>query len=161
RITQQAADLRDANAKLSVLALTDGLTGLYNRRAFMDVLGRTAASAKRSSEPYSLVLLDVDRFKAYNDDFGHPEGGALLVALAKLLSSARRESDCVARFGGEEFALILPATALDGAAKVAEAVRRRVEQNEWPQRQVTASFGVACSLEASGRQALIGLADQR
>jgi len=139
----QKNELEKANAALEELATTDGLTGLSNHRAFQERLAEEVGRAARYGTPLSVILLDVDHFKQYNDAFGHPVGDEVLKAVARVLGQNAREADIVARYGGEEFVLILPQTNLDGAAQIAERLRAAVEGHEWPKRAVTASFGVA------------------
>ncbi|HLK14873.1 MAG TPA: diguanylate cyclase, partial [Fimbriimonadaceae bacterium] len=142
-IEGQRLELEIANTRLETLAFTDGLTGLHNHRAFQDSLLRSYVVARRYQQELSLILLDVDRFKAYNDAFGHLQGDAVLRQVASILKSTARESDFVGRYGGEEFAVVLPNTDSVGAAEVAERLRRSISEASWPNREVTASFGVA------------------
>jgi diguanylate cyclase (GGDEF)-like protein len=116
-------ELTDANRSLETLAITDGLTGLYNRRHFQDVLERELARCLRDGKSLSLLMCDLDRFKAYNDRFGHPEGDALLRRVAALLTNSIRHSDMAFRYGGEELAVLLPACSKSQAREVAEKVR--------------------------------------
>ncbi|WP_319936598.1 GGDEF domain-containing protein, partial [Lichenihabitans sp. Uapishka_5] len=120
--------LERLNTELSRVARSDALTGLSNRRHFDEVLDAEWRRAKRDEGSLSLLLLDVDRFKAYNDRYGHQEGDACLRAVATTLQdSIRRPGDLVARYGGEEFVIVLPGTDEAGAAQVAERVRVAVE----------------------------------
>lgn len=105
------------------LSVTDGLTGLYNKRHLGDCLAREMARAQRSGEPLSLLVLDVDDFKRFNDRHGHLEGDKVLLTLARVLRAQARAGDYPCRFGGEEFALVLPGTDLENARLVAERVR--------------------------------------
>lgn len=119
--------LREANEQLDRLSHQDGLTGLGNRRLFDLLLMRELGSARRESRPLSLVLADVDHFKAYNDRYGHVAGDECLKRIAELLGAAcNRSADVATRYGGEEFALILPDTDEAGARVVAAAVLRGV-----------------------------------
>ena len=142
-IEQRKWELEEANARLESLASTDGLTGVANHRAFQEALARDVKRAKRDGTALSLVLLDVDNFKKYNDSFGHPAGDSVLKQVARLLMDCARESDLIARYGGEEFAIILPSTGMEGALHVAERMRASLAEAEWENGQVTASFGVA------------------
>ncbi len=135
--------LEEANARLAALATTDPLTGLANRRAFDEALAREAALARRGNRPVSLVLLDVDHFKAFNDAFGHPAGDAVLRRVADAVRAACRGTDLPARFGGEEFAVLLPATDLGGALALSERFRQAVAAGPWPVQSVTVSAGVS------------------
>jgi diguanylate cyclase (GGDEF)-like protein len=112
------------------LAITDGLTGLYNHRYFYDRLAQEMARAHRYELPLSLLMIDIDDFKAYNDRFGHRAGDALLRELAKVLESQTRlQVDLVARYGGEEFVVVLPSTGTEGAAQAGERLRDAVTES--------------------------------
>jgi len=135
--------------ELKRLAATDPLTGLSNRRTFDDLLDREWRRARRSRAPLSMIMVDLDHFKAYNDYYGHPAGDECLKELAGLLrGNVRRPEDFLARFGGEEFMVLLPGTGLGGASHVAarlcNAVRAaKMKHQKSPSGFVTASFGVA------------------
>lgn len=135
--------LAEANAYLAALATTDGLTGLQNHRSFQEKLESEWERHRRYGSPLSLILLDIDEFKQYNDKFGHQAGDQVLKAIAELLRSEARDCDIVARYGGEEFVLILPETDRAGAVNLAERIRSSIAAKQWPLRSVTASFGVA------------------
>jgi diguanylate cyclase (GGDEF)-like protein len=132
-------------AKAERRAATDELTGLPNARAVQDTLKRLVAQAARSELPLAAVMLDLDRFKALNDDFGHEAGNDVLAAVGRALDSAVRASDFVGRYGGEEFVVLLPDTDADGALALAEKIRRAVSSLQFAAvpRVVTASLGVA------------------
>lgn len=120
RIANMRKDLHEASERLRKLSSIDGLTQLYNRRHFDEALGQEMAQADRTGAPLSLLLCDVDHFKTFNDRYGHLQGDDALISVAGALQqAAKRPHDVVARFGGEEFAILLPATARQGAAKVA------------------------------------------
>lgn len=138
-------NLQAANARLEALATTDSLTGLKNERVFQDSLVNEFRRARRYQVPLSLVLLDVDYFKSYNDAHGHPAGSRALRRLAQILRRAARETDIVCRYGGEEFALLLPHTSAADAASLAERLRAGVESAPWKRRALTISLGV-CTL---------------
>ena len=124
------------------LAHTDPLTGLANRRVFEDALAREVARSGRAGEPVSLVLFDIDHFKAVNDSLGHQQGDHVLRTVAQALAVACRDSDLLARYGGEEFAVLLPACAPREAYQVAQRLRAAVAAVEGPV-AVTVSAGVA------------------
>jgi diguanylate cyclase (GGDEF)-like protein len=131
-------------AKVEERAVTDPLTGLPNRRAAEEMIRRMVAQAGRSLSPLGVVLLDLDRFRVLNDLHGLSHGDRALAAVARLLSATIRASDFAARFGGEEFLLLLPETDRRGAMELAEKVRRQIERTELVQTgPITASFGVA------------------
>ncbi|PWQ96122.1 diguanylate cyclase [Leucothrix pacifica] len=138
----QNEELERANKKLVTYATTDGLTGLYNRRAFQEHLEETLLFSRRANETLSLLILDVDYFKAYNDTFGHVEGDTALKIVASILKENSRKNDFVARFGGEEFTVILPNTNYNGATLCAEVLRNAIEKYPWLERKVTISVGV-------------------
>ena len=142
-LEEQRGQLLKANLALETLAVQDGLTGLKNRRAFDEQLKLEWQRARRYKTPLSLLLLDVDKFKHYNDNFGHPEGDEVLRRVARVLAAGVRNIDFVARYGGEEFVLLLPNTDRDGAKILADRLRANIEAAQWPLRAVTASFGAA------------------
>ncbi len=145
---QAEAQLHEANNRLQKLAMLDGMTGIANRRCFDRMLDKEFRRTARSELPVAL-LLDVDRFKAYNDTHGHPAGDECLRAVAGVLGRhLRRAADLAARYGGEEFAVLLPEADAAGAVAVAECVRNavrhlRVAHRGSPDRIVTVSVGVA------------------
>ncbi|KAB0641063.1 sensor domain-containing diguanylate cyclase [Burkholderia latens] len=138
-----------AESELVLLARTDGLTGLNNRRSFAEVLDREWRRARRARSVFSLLFVDVDRFKAYNDTYGHQAGDDALAAVARCIGeNIRRPLDTAARYGGEEFIVLLPDTPETGAAQIAERIRAAIDQlalehagSEYG--HVTASIGLA------------------
>jgi diguanylate cyclase (GGDEF)-like protein len=125
-------------------AAFDPLTGLYNRRSFEAFYRQEIAKCKRYGNPLSLILIDLDHFKAVNDAFGHPAGDRVLCSVAEILRQETRESDLAARWGGEEMALLLPETDDAGVMVAAEKLREKIAAHPFPDiGQVTASFGVA------------------
>jgi diguanylate cyclase (GGDEF)-like protein len=153
--------LQSANQRLNQLATLDGLTGLHNHRHFQEMLDHFYARAEALHEPISVILLDVDHFKQYNDQFGHPAGDQVLRQVGKIVQRRTRDTDLAARYGGEEFVLILPATGKEGALRTAEKIRASLESADWPLRAVTASFGVATLRPGiEGPSALVDLADK-
>jgi diguanylate cyclase (GGDEF)-like protein len=146
-------------------ALRDGLTDLYNRRAFDDLLARTLAREQRQEGRLGLVLVDLDHFKKLNDTYGHPAGDAALKAAAQTLERHLRKGDHAARYGGEEFVAILPGADEPGAARIAERVRKAIEHHrlvfEGARLHVTASMGVAVApMDGDSAEALLAAADR-
>jgi diguanylate cyclase (GGDEF)-like protein/PAS domain S-box-containing protein len=167
-VVETLRDLTDekmAQLALEQLATRDGLTGLANRRCFDDTLHAEWARALRQQQPLSLLMVDVDNFKAYNDANGHLGGDECLKRIARAVASEMRANDLVARYGGEEFAVILPNQSLKGAAIVAERIRCRVEQLQLPStaptRHVTVSIGAATAMAGPDNTAsqLVATAD--
>ena len=159
QLEQHQRKLEASQAHLNEQSTTDTLTGVRNRRALDRSLDEEVARAGRQNLPLSLIMLDVDRFKQYNDSFGHPAGDEVLRGVAKVLQLSVRPYDIVARYGGEEFVAILPATGADGALMLAERCRRAIQRAVWPNRAVTASFGVT-TLGAGGGAELLAAADK-
>jgi diguanylate cyclase (GGDEF)-like protein len=157
--------LEQALVGLREQALTDPLTGLYNRRYLWEFLRREWVRAKRRELPLTAIMLDLDHFKRINDTFGHPAGDYVLVAVAGLLRNQIRSSDIVCRYGGEEFALILPETSPDSVRQRAESIRAAIKQLKLTYQGValgslTASLGVALfPIHADDPDALMAAAD--
>ncbi|MEO8433583.1 MAG: sensor domain-containing diguanylate cyclase [Pyrinomonadaceae bacterium] len=149
-------------AQIQQQALTDGLTGCYNRRSFEMQLERDLHLAIRLRQPLSLIMMDVDNFKEVNDTYGHEAGDQALRTLADCLREELRGVDSAARFGGDEFAVILPQADLEGARLVGERLRTRIEQTAGAGfGTISASFGVATfPLHASSRDTLVVAADR-
>lgn len=129
--------------ELEKRSITDSLTGLMNRGYIEERLIEEINQAQRHRFPMSLLMIDVDEFKSYNDTFGHIEGDAALRMVAAVLKETLRAADVAARYGGEEFAVLLPQTGPEEAAAIAERLRQRVERTAFPKRQVTISIGIA------------------
>jgi len=153
--------LLDLQKELEDLSFKDGLTGVANRRMFDSVLEVEWANAKRNQQPLSLILLDIDYFKQYNDSYGHIQGDDFLKRVAKTLSSsATRSKDFIARFGGEEFVLVLPETDEKAAKKVAERCRKLIFKEQIPHDSslvshvLTISIGVASMTPSHQDEAL-------
>lgn len=143
RLEAYQQELEEMNERLSLQSSTDELTGLMNRRAFERRLDEEVARAQRHDLPLSLLMIDVDHFKRFNDSHGHPAGDAVLREVAGLFREISRASDGFARYGGEEFAAILPETGIEGATLMGERCRRAVARAEWQQAPVTISVGAA------------------
>jgi diguanylate cyclase (GGDEF)-like protein len=150
-------------SQLSQMASTDELTKLSNRRRFVEAFQQEMARTRRSAQPLSLIMADIDHLKQINDSYGHPTGDAAIRHVAEAFARGRRETDIAARLGGEEFALLLPGTERLGAVKVAERLRRELsESSVAPCGTVTISLGVATAPdESQDQQELLQLADER
>ena len=134
-------------------AQVDGLTGLYNRAHFDQRWPEAIATAQRHARPLTIAILDLDHFKSINDTYGHPAGDAVLTEFAAILRSASRASDIPCRYGGEEFAVIMPDTSPEDALHLCERIRDMLEQTHWakhPERTVTCSIGLSGSIDGNG-----------
>lgn len=152
--------LRDGRRELERLSVTDPLTGLYNRRRMMEVLENEVRRARRLNHPFTVLMADVDHFKPYNDQYGHPAGDVVLKRVAAILLDSTRDVDFVARYGGEEFFVLMPETEIEAAAEIADAVRRRLAAERLPAGHVTLSFGLAeFPSHGDSGEALIAVAD--
>ena len=167
KVAERTLELEKANTILQELSDTDGLTGLRNRRFLDGHLNREMTRCFRYQRSLAVILLDIDHFKAFNDQYGHQVGDDCLRMVAQQLQHCvSRDSDVVARYGGEEFCVILPETDREGAVAVAERIRRRIEQTPFPVAgenvQVSVSLGVTARVpEAPGQEApLLQLADE-
>lgn len=153
QLEAQKDELEEMNQRLNHLAVTDGLTGLWNHRRFQEMLEETVQNHRRRGEPFSLLLMDIDHFKKFNDDFGHQTGDAVLRQFADILRSTSRLGELPARYGGEEFAVILPGCTADEALDVAARFRRSIVGANWEYRSVTSSIGISTSFgDKEGKQ---------
>lgn len=159
-------NLADANDALELSSRIDGLTGVKNRRYFDERFGQEWQRSQRANEPLSICMVDIDHFKQVNDQYGHLAGDDVLKTVAiNLAATLKRPADCVTRFGGEEFAIIMPGTTLEGAQHVAEQLRRKIEELviEYHDLQisVTISLGISTCQPSVNivREDLIELAD--
>lgn len=151
RIEHSNDDLKQANEKLEALSATDPLTGLANRRHFDHFLERELQQAQRERSSLSIILIDIDYFKPYNDNYGHLAGDEALIRVARAIAeSLTRPMDLAARYGGEEFVVVLPGTDMKGAIKIAErlqhsiqALHLRHEYTRLPNKFITISMGLA------------------
>ncbi len=149
KLKRKNEELEYVNKTLKELTIRDGLTGLYNHRHFQETLALEISRSKRYAKTFSLVFLDVDFFKQYNDTHGHLQGDVVLVGLSNLLSDGLRKSDVAARYGGEEFVLLLPETSKEHAFILAENIREKIAAHPFPGREtqpqgmVTVSIGIA------------------
>ena len=166
KVEERTRELYELNAVLKELSVTDGLTGLYNHKYFHDKLTEEIRRTERYFRPLSLIMIDVDHFKEFNDTNGHPEGDRLLKFLATTLKENVRAEDIAARYGGEEFAVILPETVKDAALVLAERLRKAVAERDFPGGdtqpggKLTISLGVATFTEdADNADGLLKAAD--
>ncbi len=141
--------LEEHLAFMTEQSVSDQLTGLRNRRGFVTRLDDEVERSRRHGSPLSLLMIDVDDFKSYNDSYGHPAGDRVLARIGAILDCECRAEDLAARYGGEEFAVILTEANVDGARHFAERFRHRVEQSVLGHRQVTVSVGVAAMTDAT------------
>ncbi|MFL5318021.1 MAG: diguanylate cyclase [Myxococcaceae bacterium] len=163
RVEERTRELREANAQLERISVTDGLTGLFNHKRFQEELASEVLRAQRNGRPLSVLMIDVDHFKRFNDRFGHPAGDKLLRELAATLQKELRATDILARYGGEEFAVILPETPAEMAAQAAERLRNAVDQKlnaGDPEHHVSISVGVATRRDKEDAPQLIVDADK-
>lgn len=144
--------------ELKYLTITDPLTKLFNYRYFLNSLDQEISRSQRFKRPLSLLMLDVDNFKSYNDAFGHLEGDALLKGIAQILRGSLREVDILCRYAGDEFAIILPETDKEGAQKTSQRILDAIKQREF-KKEVRLSIGVAIYYSGMNRQNFIRKAD--
>lgn len=153
-------NLRHSREELERLSKTDSLTGLGNRRHLMSLLPQEIERSRRSDQPFSILMLDVDHFKKYNDDYGHQAGDEVLVRVGTVLRNAIRPYDCAARYGGEEFLVVLSGVSLDDARECGERIRKRVRAEEIGGGPMTVSIGIAeFPSHGDTGDAIIGQAD--
>jgi diguanylate cyclase (GGDEF)-like protein len=143
RQTMAYMNLRRLASRLALQSSTDALTGIWNRRAFDLRLQQEWSKHLRRKAPLSMLMLDVDLFKSFNDSFGHPEGDVALASTARIVSQTLRTEDFCARYGGEEFAVLLPELDTEAAFLTAERLRLAVANAVWPHRPITVSIGVS------------------
>lgn len=155
------ATLKEKAGKFEQLSVTDEMTGLLNRRYMEARLLEEIKRSVRHSFPMSFMMLDVDNFKSYNDEHGHPAGDEALKLVGNVIRETLRGADVAARFGGEEFSILLPQTTREEAAAIAERIRGNIEQTKFPKRRVTTSIGIAsCSAELCMSADLVSAADK-
>jgi len=153
---------RELEATLSVTAeqsITDPLTGLRNRRAFFSRLTEEVDRSNRLGSTFSVAMIDVDRFKSFNDAHGHAAGDVALQQMADIISHESRSTDLVARYGGEEFVVILTGADLEAAMALGERIRTSVESADWDHGPLTVSVGVASTSGSADADELVQLAD--
>lgn len=159
---QKNRELRKANESVEILARTDGLTGLANRRMLEEILPRDATRANRLNESLSMIFVDVDNFKPINDQFGHKAGDQVLVHLGTIFKNKIRSYALAARFGGDEFVLLLPGTTKEGAIVIAERIREMVGALALPEcpRRIAVSMGIATFMTGETGGELMARADE-
>ena len=170
RILELEKSLKDANEEITILSITDSLTGCYNRTFMDEQLPKEVKRAVRYNRPMSLIMVDIDHFKKVNDTYGHQAGDKVLKELVKSINrSIRSDVDWVARYGGEEFLAVFPETGFEKAEALAERLRSDISQNtiqiNEEKIRVTASFGVtgftpSDSLKEVSYEAMINMADK-
>jgi diguanylate cyclase (GGDEF)-like protein len=165
RRVEAGAALREASSRLEQLAITDAMTGILNRRGLENRLSAEFNRSRRYDRPLSVLMIDIDSFKAINDVLGHAYGDFVLAKVASMLASGVRDSDVAGRYGGEELVVLLPETASDDAVTVAENLRIVVREHAFDRGgdhvEATVSVGVATLVDVeAGADALVELADQ-
>jgi polar amino acid transport system substrate-binding protein len=159
-LREARAEIEHKNRQLEMLAVTDKLTGLYNRSKLDEVLGSEIGRSVRYNRTFCVCIVDIDHFKSVNDTHGHQEGDRVLVSFSQLLRAGTRKTDIVGRWGGEEFIIISPETGLDGMLTMAENIRRLIEGHSFGTAGAgTASFGVTCSCADDSPESIIKRAD--
>ena len=163
-IAEAQEALMEKNRELHALSVTDGLTGLFNRKHLMELFEMEMARKRRYDEPLAILIADIDHFKRINDTYGHLAGDAVLRRVANTFHSIVRECDHVGRYGGEEFLLILPNSPVAGAVEMAERIREAVSRiefyNDGNEFSITISIGVAeCQSVEESMEAILGRAD--
>src|SRR3954470_3827363 len=148
-LKRKETELTDLNVRLKTISMTDGLTGIENRRSLEDRLKEVWSHSVRLHEPIAVVMCDIDKFKSVNDNHGHQAGDAVLKEFAQLLKAEAREIDRVGRYGGEEFLLILPGTVLDAAVTFAERLREKVAGHTFSYEGGTLCRTMSCGVASS------------
>lgn len=161
QLNMKNLELKRANEKITELTRTDPLTQLANRRYFDERIDEMVSLANRKSQPLSLIMTDIDKFKRVNDTFGHDAGDRVLVGYAQLMKKTTRAEDLVARFGGEEFIILLPLTDIHQARSLAERIRTEIARQDLLENGhlVTSSFGVSQLAEDETIERFIKRAD--
>ncbi len=156
---EKTQELIELNERLKQIAYYDTLTGLFNRRKLIESLDDQVKSHKTSTKTFSVVMLDIDHFKNVNDEWGHLVGDQILIFFGKLLMYGFRKTDIITRFGGEEFAVILPETDEETAVDLAESVRMQVMAMPYGECEITVSCGVATFSSDDNQQSILRKAD--
>lgn len=160
-VSQRTSQLQETLKELKRLSITDPLTDLFNRQKFEEVLGLEIRRAKRANQTFSLVYFDLDHFKNINDTYGHLKGDEVLVKTANICKNTIRSTDIAARWGGEEFVIVLPDTNIHGAMKLAEKIRSQLELHKYPEMgAVTGSFGCTQCHEDDDEKSILHRCDE-
>ena len=160
KVALRTKELKQLTLELEAISLTDSLTNLPNRRAFVQRVTIEWQRTLRYTTPLTIMMIDVDHFKRFNDDFGHQTGDEVLIQVGQLLANAIRTTDFASRYGGEEFIVILPNSSLSESLPIANRICEEIAQYAWPQRQVTVSIGLASYDKQDEMQDLIEQADK-
>jgi diguanylate cyclase (GGDEF)-like protein len=147
-VSELISKTRSANARLRELSRTDALTGLANANVFRDQANRVLAQMQRDGRPFTIVYIDLDRFKQVNDEFGHAEGDRLLRAIASLIEGGLRKTDLVSRLGGDEFGVLMPDTGVEQAAESLQRVTAGIARGVEDRWAIGATFGAVTFVEA-------------
>jgi diguanylate cyclase (GGDEF)-like protein len=163
-VAERTVQLQQLNEELARQAQTDALTGLYNRRAFYEAVNRERERCARYGHPLSIILLDLDHFKSFNDKYGHLVGDQALCHFADVLSATLRSSDVAARYGGEEFVVLAPETDLAAGLQLAERLRAALRQSplvsDGEAIPITASMGLTMLQDGDDVNTLLSRADR-
>lgn len=146
KLQRLTSALKEANARLTLLAMTDPLTGAHNRRHFLDILSNEQARARRYHHPTSLMVMDIDRFKSINDRFGHDVGDLVIKEVVRISSALLRKNDAFGRLGGEEFAILLPETPLEEAEQIGNRLCSQIAQAKVRAPEHAVSFTISCGV---------------
>ncbi len=164
KVAKRTIELDSKNQQLSEMARTDALTGLANRRAFEEVIPHEIGRSQRSGQPFVIGIIDLDKFKPVNDDYGHEVGDMVLQAVAKTLKNELRGGDYPFRWGGDEFCIVFPDTAGDVAIIIAERLKKMISSQVFSvagkEISITASFGLAVWQKNTDINEIIRQADQ-
>jgi diguanylate cyclase (GGDEF)-like protein len=162
KLEQLKSQLEQSTKKIYEASITDGLTHTFNRLYFNEYLQEMIKNKKRYDTDFSLAILDIDFFKKVNDTYGHLAGDDVLIELSKILMTNVRETDKVFRYGGEEFAIILPKTSIDGSKTAIEHLRKTIQDNRFTSKKltVTCSIGLSEAQDGDDISMLIGRADK-
>jgi diguanylate cyclase (GGDEF)-like protein len=165
RLKQQLGEIQNLQEKLREQAMRDSITGVYNRRYLEETLSREISHAQRKIYPLSVIMLDIDFFKKVNDTYGHKVGDDVLISLSQLLQAETRDSDCVSRYGGDEFVMVMPEMTEEDAFQRAELWRDAIKNKDFligeNKVSVTVSMGISTfPANGSDSEALLKAADE-